>query len=427
MVAEVATAVPAAGAVSTQYLREDMLGSVRLITDSAGVRPALRLNLAGLLRIRSTTFCSGHRSSQRRSPSLLGGFCSPIQESSSRHEFAIAMGRITKMLIDLFQRFDRSLNTESELALYGVKLARADEAYLFTVFKPAGTATVEEVGRELDFPPALYRWFDDHNGAVLFRVSPTCPGLRLFGCQRRGARLERGKEPPATDIRTVNRESREVVAFGGYSYDGSFLLIDRQSEAIHCCYGREVDRYRMSWDSLSHWMDYEFERLSRLFRSDGICLTNCQGLLPGYTSGSAVMKTWRKGYATQRGTLAWPHVPITLYSVEEIPGKQKGYIDHGWQPGWVVIGHDDLCGDPIFVDTSEADSAVLTAAHGEGSWEAVPIAKSLGVLIASMTVTEAVYVGNDQLTSGLAKIAELNVELDVDIEFWRVLMERWDT
>ena len=36
MVAEVATAVSASGAVSTQYLSEDMLGSVRLITDSAG-------------------------------------------------------------------------------------------------------------------------------------------------------------------------------------------------------------------------------------------------------------------------------------------------------------------------------------------------------------------------------------------------------
>ena len=200
------------------------------------------------------------------------------------------MGRTAKMLTDLFERFDQSLNTESKVARYGTKLPRAAEAYLFTIFKPAPASIVEEVGQDLDFPLALYDWFVRHNGGVLFRVNATCPGLRLFGCQPRGARLERGKEPPATDIRTVNRQRRPFVAFGSYSYDGSLLLIDRCSEAIHCCYGRELDRHRMSWDGLGHWMECEFERLSRLFRRDGTCLTECQGLLPGH-DGNVVEQT----------------------------------------------------------------------------------------------------------------------------------------
>ena len=184
-------------------------------------------------------------------------------------------------LPDLFQRFDNSSNTESGLAQYGTKLAWAEEAFLLTVYKPTPASTISEVGQELAFPSSLYRWFEDHNGAVLFRASVTCPGLSLFGCHLPGAILEREKELPATDIRKVNRKKREFVAFGSYSYDGSLLLIDRHSETIHCCYGREVGRYRTSWDSLGQWMECEFERLCHLFRSDGACLTDCHGLLPG--------------------------------------------------------------------------------------------------------------------------------------------------
>ena len=61
------------------------------------------------------------------------------------------------------------------------------------------------------------------------------------------------------------------------------------------------------------------------------------------------MKAWLDGYSAERGALVWPHVAITLYSVDEIPARQKGYDGHGWKTAWVVIGHDDLCGDPIFV------------------------------------------------------------------------------
>jgi hypothetical protein len=49
-----------------------------------------------------------------------------------------------------------------------------------------------------------------------------------------------------------------------------------------------------------------------------------------------------------------------------------------WQPSWVVIGHEDECGDPIFVDTADVGWPVFTAAHGEGYWRPRMIAQSLG-------------------------------------------------
>jgi len=146
--------------------------------------------------------------------------------------------------------------------------------------------------------------------------------------------------------------------------------------------------------------------------------------LPGLGArqwGVGLMRAWLEEYAGKRGALAWPHVAITLYLVEEVSARQKGYSGRGWNDRWVVIGQDDLCGDPIFVD----DPVVLTAAHGEGSWEEVPIAKSLDVMIALMNIAEAVCTGEEEMMSGLAKIAELNGDLEVDIEFWKVLIERF--
>jgi len=184
-------------------------------------------------------------------------------------------------ITDLFQRFDNSSNRESGLARFGTKLAWVEEAFLLTVYKPTAASIISEVGQELAFPSSLYDWFGYHNGATLFRTSLTCPGLRLFGCHSRGASLKREEASIAIDIRTVNRKKREIVAFGSYSYDGSLLLIDRKSEAVHCCYGREVEPYRASWPTLGQWMECELERLCGLFQGDGTCMTDCQGLVPG--------------------------------------------------------------------------------------------------------------------------------------------------
>ncbi len=48
-----------------------------------------------------------------------------------------------------------------------------------------------------------------------------------------------------------------------------------------------------------------------------------------------------------------------------------------WQPEWMVIGTNTGVGDPIFVDTSRHELPVLTAIHGEVSWDRMPVAPSL--------------------------------------------------
>lgn len=54
-----------------------------------------------------------------------------------------------------------------------------------------------------------------------------------------------------------------------------------------------------------------------------------------------------------------------------------GENDGDWLKSWLVIGYEDYCGDPIFIDTSQEGFPVYIAIHGEGPWEANRIADTL--------------------------------------------------
>jgi len=59
-------------------------------------------------------------------------------------------------------------------------------------------------------------------------------------------------------------------------------------------------------------------------------------------------------------------------------GEQLMTGDPGsWRPEWYVIGFDVDLGDPVFVDLSEPQFPVFTAAHGAGRWTPEPLAPSL--------------------------------------------------
>jgi len=74
------------------------------------------------------------------------------------------------------------------------------------------------------------------------------------------------------------------------------------------------------------------------------------------------------------------YVSVCLSPVAELQAAQQGYssIPEGdetdWRDEWVVVGYEDLCGDPIFIDISDDGFPVYTAAHGMGEWSPQPIA-----------------------------------------------------
>ncbi len=74
------------------------------------------------------------------------------------------------------------------------------------------------------------------------------------------------------------------------------------------------------------------------------------------------------------------YTTIYLFAEIELSEGQKGYSidpngkslvgekDGDWKNSWLVIGFEELCGDPIFVDLDLEHLPVFTTGHGIGSW-----------------------------------------------------------
>jgi len=98
---------------------------------------------------------------------------------------------------------------------------------------------------------------------------------------------------------------------------------------------------------------------------------------------------------------------IRVFPLSEVDEGQVGYsraedgrsfcdgAEGSWKPEWIVIGRDTLLGDPIMLDTSHPDLQVMTAMHGEGSWEPQPIAKSLQTLAIALRAIKDISVGRE--------------------------------
>jgi hypothetical protein len=112
-------------------------------------------------------------------------------------------------------------------------------------------------------------------------------------------------------------------------------------------------------------------------------------------------------------------------SGETIPGEKKG----DWKNSWLVIGSEDLCGDPIFVDLNVPEFPVFTAAHGEDQWTPVMIATSFVGFVKALEEIERISDGRQnpvQLQRNplldaereriLRRIAEFNPT--ASLEFW---------
>ena len=65
---------------------------------------------------------------------------------------------------------------------------------------------------------------------------------------------------------------------------------------------------------------------------------------------------------------------ISLVPLDELEPAQNGYgvvleeSQTDWRHEWIVIGNEERCGDPIFIDSDDDEYPVYTAAHGIGEW-----------------------------------------------------------
>ena len=97
-----------------------------------------------------------------------------------------------------------------------------------------------------------------------------------------------------------------------------------------------------------------------------------------------------------------PAERVRLVPSERLLEEQKGFAlnaegnvisgpgPNGWRPGWVVIGHSALLGDPYFLDVSspdpEGDCPVYTAMSGTDVWKPRLCASSFAMFLRILAV-----------------------------------------
>ncbi len=59
----------------------------------------------------------------------------------------------------------------------------------------------------------------------------------------------------------------------------------------------------------------------------------------------------------------------TGFSVDREGNPLFGFDEGDWQEGWYVIGIDQSCVDPIFIDLNDPDLPIYTAMTGMGDWQ----------------------------------------------------------
>jgi hypothetical protein len=121
------------------------------------------------------------------------------------------------------------------------------------------------------------------------------------------------------------------------------------------------------------------------------------------------------------------------YSISPTGESLSGDKNGNWRKTWLVIGYDETCGDPIFIDTAEEGYPVYTSLIGQGRWDPQRIAVSLVAFARSLSAVAAIAQGrehpvaleNRPLTprekdATLATIRQHNPRLDIG--FWENLL-----
>ena len=138
-------------------------------------------------------------------------------------------------------------------------------------------------------------------------------------------------------------------------------------------------------------------------------------------------------------SLGWE--TVILFSLQELNQAQVGYSNDGkgnsligtaegdWLVNWLVIGYEDLCGDPIFIDIGVGGFPVYTAMHGTGEWRPKLIALSFANFIQGLEYIKDVSAGretpvaieiNPLPSDSCERILKLieNENQGVSLEFW---------
>ena len=152
-----------------------------------------------------------------------------------------------------------------------------------------------------------------------------------------------------------------------------------------------------------------------------------------------------KAFLSSATDISLGYNEINFLSSESLEEEQIGYSfdsngkslvtdrEGDWKKEWIVIASDQM-GDPFLIDTSSSSLTVLSAVHGEGSWEPFVVAESLekfkGIIAILLRVSrkrsDPVTLERNPITekerqTALAEIQAANPR--AEISFWEVYLE----
>ena len=121
------------------------------------------------------------------------------------------------------------------------------------------------------------------------------------------------------------------------------------------------------------------------------------------------------------------------YSVNPHGNSLVGGENGDWKETWRVLGYEDLCGDPVFVDVRIPELPVFTAPHGMGDWNATQISDSFEAFNKSLKIVAEIALGRENavrlegnpIGSGDAALALDRISTispNSDIEFWQLFL-----
>ncbi len=188
-------------------------------------------------------------------------------------------------LNSLLSRFKNIEDFESKTAFYKTRIPwAAPFAYLNILYKPVTEELRHKRVNELSIPKSLADFYRSYNGANLF-----ADFLRISGFRPDSYVLDRKnwQDIPAYDIRDIEERHAEqlremnLVCFADYSFDGSYVCIDRSDEKIVCFKGKNFTTTRLTWASFEQWISSEIARIAFYFDQQGKRLVAEDKLLPG--------------------------------------------------------------------------------------------------------------------------------------------------
>ena len=157
----------------------------------------------------------------------------------------------------------------------------APQAYLHIVFKGADHTALSEVGDLIGLPENWRETLSVQNGAILFSGA-----MSVYGVHAHGTLLNRMDVFERLPFSIVNenrswppKDRERYVVIGGYSYDGTRAILDRQDGSV-IAMPRKSEKPLRRWLNGDSWLKEELERLSRLFDESGKIRVSEEETLP---------------------------------------------------------------------------------------------------------------------------------------------------